>query len=208
MEKRPATDVFHDWALDGKDEGMERGHAASVTEMLGFISQRVAETGQQFSVVDVGCGNGWVVRKLRQHENCSYAMGIDGANAMISKAKSIDDSNDYILARLPDYLPDKKFDYIHSMEFLYYLNDPESMLKTFYEKWLKAGGWAVIGIDHYAENEDSLSWPEYVGVNMSTRTTEQWHRAWSDAGFVNIQQWIAGGENGVTLVFAGQKQSS
>ena len=208
MEKRPATDVFHDWALDGKDEGMERGHAASVTEMLGFISQRVAETGQQFSVVDVGCGNGWVVRKLRQHEKCSYAMGIDGANAMISKAKSIDDSNDYILAKLPDYLPDKKFDYIHSMEFLYYLNDPESMLKIFYEKWLKAGGWAVVGIDHYAENEDSLSWPEYVGVNMATRTTEQWHRAWSDAGFVNIQQWIAGGENGVTLVFAGQKQSS
>ena len=208
MEKRPATDVFHDWALDGKDEGMERGHAASVAEMFGFISQRVAETGHPFSVVDVGCGNGWVVRKLQQHENCSYAMGIDGANAMISKAKSIDDSNDYILAKLPDYLPDKKFDYIHSMEFLYYLNDPESMLKIFYEKWLKAGGWAVVGIDHYAENEDSLSWPEYVGVNMATRTTEQWHRAWSDAGFVNIQQWIAGGENGVTLVFAGQKQSS
>ena len=91
MEKRPATDVFHDWALDGKDEGMERGHAASVKEMLGFISQRVAETGQQFSVVDVGFGNGWFVRKLRQLENCIYAMGSDGANAMISKDKSIDD---------------------------------------------------------------------------------------------------------------------
>ena len=34
MDKRPATEVFHDWALVGKDEGMERGHAASVSEMI------------------------------------------------------------------------------------------------------------------------------------------------------------------------------
>ena len=33
MERRPATDVFHDWAVRGKDEGMERGHALSVAEM-------------------------------------------------------------------------------------------------------------------------------------------------------------------------------
>ena len=43
MDKRPATEVFHDWALVGKDEGMERGHAASVSEMIEFISQKVPE---------------------------------------------------------------------------------------------------------------------------------------------------------------------
>ena len=64
MGKRPATDVFHDWALVGKDEGMEKGHAASVNEMLGFIWQQVQSTDKNFSAVDVGCGNGWVVRKL------------------------------------------------------------------------------------------------------------------------------------------------
>ena len=40
MDKRPATEVFHDWALVGKDEGMERGHAASVSEMIEFISHK------------------------------------------------------------------------------------------------------------------------------------------------------------------------
>ena len=208
MGKRPATDVFHDWALVGKDEGMEKGHAASVSEMLEFIWQQVESTDMNFSAVDVGCGNGWVVRKLKSHENCEYAMGIDGAEAMIAKAKTIDANTDYAQALLPDFQPKRKFDFIHSMEFLYYLKEPENMLKLFHDNWLTDSGWAVIGIDHYAENEDSLSWPDYVGVHMSTRTTEQWQQAWMDAGFTNIKHWIAGGENGVTLVFVGQKQNS
>lgn len=207
MGKRPATDVFHDWALVGKDEGMEKGHAASVSEMLEFIWQQVESTDKNFSAVDVGCGNGWVVRKLKSHENCEYAMGIDGAEAMIAKAKTIDANTDYAQALLPDFQPKRKFDFIHSMEFLYYLKEPENMLKLFHDNWLEDDGWAVIGIDHYAENEDSLSWPDYVGVHMSTRTTEQWQQAWMDAGFTNIKHWIAGGENGVTLVFVGQKQN-
>ena len=208
MGKRPATDVFHDWALVGKDEGMEKGHAASVSEMLEFIWQQVESTDKNFSAVDVGCGNGWVVRKLKSHDNCEYAMGIDGAEAMIAKAKTIDANTDYAQALLPDFQPKRKFDFIHSMEFLYYLKEPENMLKLFHDNWLTDSGWAVIGIDHYAENEDSLSWPDYVGVHMSTRTTEQWQQAWMDAGFTNIKHWIAGGENGVTLVFVGQKQNS
>lgn len=207
MSKRPATDVFHDWALVGKDEGMERGHAASVSEMLSFISKQVEVFGKAFCAVDVGCGNGWVVRKLQSHDKCEYAMGVDGAEAMIAKAKTIDEKTDYIHALLPDYKPNRKFDFVHSMEFLYYLNDPENMLKLFHDYWLEDGGWAVIGIDHYAENEDSLSWPEYVGVHMATRTTKEWKKAWQDAGFVNINHWIAGGEGGVTLVFTGQKQA-
>ena len=55
--------------------------------------------------------------------------------------------------------------------------------------------------------KDSLSWPDYVGVHMATLTIEQWHQAWLDAGFINISHWIAGGDNGVTLVFTGQKLS-
>ena len=44
MAKRPATDVFHDWALVGKDEGMEKGHAFAVNEMLDFIFKPVSYT--------------------------------------------------------------------------------------------------------------------------------------------------------------------
>ena len=184
---------------------MERGHAQSVAEMIDFISVKSEQRGSNFSAVDVGCGNGWVVRILADIQLCQQAIGIDGAKAMIEKAKSIDSENQYVFAGLPDYSPIEKFDYVHSMEFLYYLEEPEKMLQVFYDDWLKEGGWAVIGIDHYMENEDSLSWPEHVGVNMATRTINQWEGAWKKAGFNNVEHWIAGGKEGVTLVFVGQK---
>ena len=205
MTRLSAVELFSNWADIGKDEGMELGHSHSVEVMISAAIKRI---NNPFKSIDVGCGNGWAVRRLANLPECSFSCGVDGSESMIRKARLIDPEGKYFVGSLPNWTPQEKFDLVISMEFLYYLNDPESMLKTFYEKWLKDGGWAIIGIDHYAENEDSLSWPEYVGVNMATRTTEQWHRAWSDAGFVNIQQWIAGGENGVTLVFAGQKQSS
>ena len=40
---------------------------------------------------------------------------------------------------------------------------------------------------------------------MATRTISQWETAWNKAGFNNVKHWIAGGEDGVTLVFVGQK---
>ena len=155
MERRPATDVFHDWALKGKDEGMEKGHAKSVGEMIDFIFEQVKDNENGFSSVDVGCGNGWVVRILSSHEKCNYALGLDGAQAMVEKALKIDPTGNYERVVLPNYTPQQKFDFIHSMEFLYYLDDPDEMLKLFFNDWLNEGGWAVIGIDHYLENEDS-----------------------------------------------------
>ena len=205
MERRPATDVFHDWALKGKDEGMEKGHAKSVGEMIDFIFEQVKNNENGFSSVDVGCGNGWVVRLLSSHEKCNYALGLDGAQAMIEKALKIDPTGNYEKVVLPNYTPQQKFDFIHSMEFLYYLDDPDEMLKLFFIDWLNEGGWAVIGIDHYLENKDSLSWPEHVGVNMATKSIQQWLDSWQDAGFSDISHWIAGGQDGVTLVIAGRK---
>ena len=205
MEMRKATDVFHDWALAGKDSGMESGHSFAVSEMLKFIFKDAEEAAKKFSAIDVGCGNGWVVRLLDNHELCEFAEGIDGAEAMIDKAKKIDPNGNYSISNLPEFKPIRKYDYLHSMEFLYYLDDPREMLRLFYNEWINHGGWAVIGIDHYLEHEESLGWPEHVGVKMTTLSTEQWIEAWKDAGFSNITHWQAGKKSPGTLVIAGKK---
>ena len=207
MEIRKATDVFHDWALAGKDLGMEKGHSYAVNEMLNFIFKEAAKMNKNFSAIDVGCGNGWVVRLIDNHELCDYAEGIDGAKAMIDKAKKIDQNGNYSVCNLPEFAPNRKYDFLHSMEFLYYLEDPQEMLKLFFDKWISDGGWAVIGIDHYLEHEESLGWPEHVGVRMTTLSTEQWLEAWKNAGFSNITHWQAGEKSPGTLVIAGQKKS-
>ena len=132
MAVRKATDVFHDWALAGKDKGMEKGHSSAVGEMLNFIFQNAEKKQETFSAIDVGCGNGWVVRLLKDHPLCSYAEGIDGAEAMISKAKEIDGEGNYSVRQLPEYMPSKRYDIIHSMEFLYYLEDSYLILYIYF----------------------------------------------------------------------------
>ena len=204
---REATDVFSEWAGVGRDEGMERGHAPAVSEMLAFGLARTAELGRSFRAIDVGCGNGWVVRQLQSMPFCTVAEGVDGAAGMIDKARSIDPEGRYHHAMLPDWSPDARVDLLTSMEVLYYLHDPAAMLRDFCTTWLAPGGWAVVGVDHYLEHEASLAWPEQVGVHMTTMSEEEWLQAWAAAGFSGITSWRAAGDPG-TLVIAGQAPSA
>ena len=61
---RQATDVFGEWAEKGRDIGMAKGHAVSVSEMLSFVIKERKELDKKFSFLDLGCGNGWVVRDV------------------------------------------------------------------------------------------------------------------------------------------------
>ena len=207
MSLRTAVEVFDDWAKLGKDTGMEKGHSAAVDEMLRFIFDKMDEEGKTFSAIDVGCGNGWVVRLFQENPSCEYALGIDGSNTMIEKARAIDSKGDYQIALLPGFNPGSKFDVVHSMEFLYYLQDPEILLKNIHDSWLKSGGWLVVGIDHYFENKESLSWPEHVGVFMNTKGEKEWVEMWKESGFNSIVSWRANANFGSsgTLVIAGRK---
>ena len=91
MGEISAVDLFSTWAETGKDEGMETGHAPSVEFM---ITKSIPKLNGDFSAIDIGCGNGWLVRKLNTFENCLNCKGIDGSESMISKAKNIDADGD------------------------------------------------------------------------------------------------------------------
>lgn len=176
---RSATEVFSEWALAGKDAGMEKGHAPAVQAMLAAAEPHLPDN---FSAIDLGCGNGWVVRIL-EAMGASHAAGVDGARAMIDKARAVDPEGTYHHGLLPDWNPPQKYDLIHTMEFLYYLKDPAAMIQLIHDHWLNPGGVFVMGVDHYAEHEASLSWPEHVGVSMTTLTTQEWHDVIRKAGF-------------------------
>ena len=128
MSLRSATDLFSEWADVGRDEGMERGHSASVEVML---KELLEGWNRPFRAMDIGCGNGWVVRRLSAHALCSHASGVDGAPSMIAKARTIDPDGDYIEAMLPEWTPGAPYDLVHTMECLYYLEDPLGSFKRF-----------------------------------------------------------------------------
>ena len=185
---KKATEVFGEWAVKGKDKGMEKSHALPVGEMLDFLFSKKKD---KFTFLALGCGNGWVVRQVAKNPLCIRAVGIDGAEKMISNAKSLSDSTEYILADIDTFQSVDKYDIIHSMEVLYYLDNPKEVIKKISEDWLKDNGRLIIGIDHYYENLESHSWQEKVGTRMLLLKEEEWLDMFKEAGFKQIESWRA-----------------
>ncbi|MEC7350509.1 MAG: class I SAM-dependent methyltransferase [Candidatus Thermoplasmatota archaeon] len=183
MSLRSATDLFSEWADVGRDEGMERGHSASVEVML---KELLEGWNRPFRAMDIGCGNGWVVRRLSAHALCSHASGVDGAPSMIAKARTIDPDGDYIEAMLPEWTPGAPYDLVHTMECLYYLEDPLGFLQTLHDEWMLPGGRLIIGVDHYTENPASHDWGPSLNVHMALLSMDDWTSGLKEAGFTDI----------------------
>ena len=236
---KKATDVFGEWAEEGKDEKMAKHHAFAVNDMLEYALGERANIGKNFSFLDVGCGNGWVVGSVAEYKLCERSVGIDGAKKMIEKAKWYLDSDDeeailnnnwgeasglyvvhtsgnkvdprkkieYILADINSFESEDKYDLIHSMEVLYYLDDPSEIIKKISDSWLNDNGRLIVGVDHYYENTDSHSWQEKVGTRMLMLRESEWINIFKMAGLNEVQSWRYGKDKdwAGTLVITGKK---
>ena len=186
---RKATDVFGEWAQKGKDEGMEKSHAIPVDEMIEFALKERLEINKTFSFLDLGCGNGWVVRKIAKNILCNQAVGIDGAEQMIFNAKSRGGNAKYILANINTYDSPEKYDLIHSMEVLYYLDNPLEIVRKISDSWLNKGGRLIVGVDHYYENTESHSWQKSIDTRMHMLKEIEWVQILERAGLSDVESW-------------------
>ena len=204
---RIATEVFGEWADQGKDIGMEKGHALAVEDMISFAIQERASLGRNFNFLDLGCGNGWVVRKLENDPLCFRSVGIDGAKQMIKKARNSDKKSEYLHENIDTYNSPEKFDLIHSMEVLYYLKNPALTLKNITDSWLNKGGRLIAGVDLYDENQESHSWEEKVGTKMMMLKEAEWIEIFSSAGLKEVTSWRSNQNKNWagTLVLTGKK---
>ena len=207
MGMKKATEVFGEWAEEGKDVDMEKTHAMPVNEMIDFALVERANIGRNFSFLDLGCGNGWVVRDVAKTKLCHRSVGIDGAEQMIANAESRGGKTEYILADINSFDSDTKYDLIHSMEVLYYLDDPSETVKKISDSWLSNNGRLIVGIDHYYENIDSHSWQEKVGTRMLMLKEFEWVNIFKTAGLNQVQCWRSCQDKdwAGTLVITGKK---
>jgi len=184
--KRNPIEVFSDWADLDKDFGMEENHKLAVENMLSFAFKK--ET--PFSFIDAGCGNGWVVRQVLQNPLCQKAIGIDGSQKMIHKAKKIDPNSSYLCADLMHWTPDTRVDIVHSMEVFYYLENPKKLIQNIFKSWLKEGSRLIIGLDYYLENKASHDWSDNCGIaNMKLLSENDWIAFFKEAGFHSVENW-------------------
>ena len=200
--------TFNDWAIADKDLDMQRGHEAPVDFMFNLVSEKTNVFKNDFSFLDVGCGNGWVVRKISKLQKCILAEGVDGAPEMINKAKRYDSKNNYYTEDIEDWIPNKKYDIIFSMEVFYYFKDPQKIINNLVQS-LNSGGVLVIGIDHYAENIPSLNWDKEYNISTNTLYINDWKQLFIDANLNNVAKVQYGESNDWqgTLILLGNKKT-
>ena len=177
MDKVKKT--FDSWAASGRSELMEKEHSKTVLKFLNSTS-----FSKPFSFLDVGCGNGWVVRKISQLDNCKKAVGIDKSKKMVLKAnlKKKSPNESYVVSDIISWKYNGKFDYIFSMESLYYSLPMESALKKIY-KLLKPRGQFFCGTDFYKDNKATTQWSKMMKVPLDLRSKNQWKKMFEEIGF-------------------------
>ena len=102
----------------------------------------------------------------------------------------------------------EKVDLVHSMEVLYYIEKPESLIHHIYSNWLKDKARLIIGIDFYFENTNSHDWPEKFGISMMQLFDEStWKSFLINVGFKKVESWRVGAKKNWsgTLILTGTK---
>ena len=202
--KNKNIELFDKWAQSGKDISMENGHSKSVDFMLKILDEK-SLFGNKFSFLDLGWGNGWVVKKISKNNLCNLAVGIDGSENMIKNAKLNSKDEIFINENIENWHWNKKFNIVFSMETLYYVKDIDYLLKNIYSNLLADKGSIIIGVDHYLENKPSLMWGEDYNLDIVTLSVKQWEKLFFKNKFKNIKLYFTGQKddwNGTLVIYA------
>jgi SAM-dependent methyltransferase len=183
--------LFDVWANTGRSEEMEKGHGTTVNQFLDKLSLK-----ENFRFLDIGCGNGWVVRKMSKKSSCIKAIGIDKSKLMIKNAKSKLSSNkeSYFATDLEKWATKEKFDVIFSMESLYYSVPMEPALEKVF-KLLKQNGVFYCGTDFYSDNHLTTRWLKDMNVPMDLRSETEWKKMFRDVGFTTRSKHVTDPKN-------------
>ncbi len=181
---RSPIEVFSNWVDNGKDEGMEKNHFKPVMKMIDLF-----DTNSEFTCIDAGCGNGWLVNYLSKMNNCKKSIGVDGSSKMIIKAKK-HSNNEFYCSDLLKWKPKNKVDVVFSMEVFYYFKRPRILIQHIFDNWIKKDGKLIMGIDHYYENEECHEWKKQINVDtMELIKINEWKNFFKKSGFKNVKEY-------------------
>lgn len=171
--------TFDKWAQNGRAELMEIEHGKNVLKFFQTIS-----FDKLFTFLDVGCGNGWVVRTIAKEANCKKAIGIDKSKNMVTQAKKkiVNNKEKFIHTDIESWNSRTRFDFIFSMESLYYADSIEVALKKIF-KLLRPGGQFFCGTDFYTDNKTTARWANIMKIQMHLHSKKEWKKLFHNAGF-------------------------
>ena len=172
-------ETFDKWAEKGRAELMEEEHGKNVSKFLESIL-----FDKPFTFLDVGCGNGWIVRKIAKEKYCKKSIGIDKSEKMIIQAKKKTESKkeEYIHTDIESMNHRGRFNFVFSMESLYYTDSIEIALEKIF-KLLKPGGQFFCGTDFYTDNKATARWAGIMKIQMHLHSKKEWREFFKKTGF-------------------------
>jgi len=175
---------FNRWAEAGRGDGMEQDHLPITLPVL--EKMRLAPTN---NVLDVGCGSGWLSRRLGKLVCDGRVVGMDISDEMVRIARRNSREQDNLLfitgeaAEIP-WEPNF-FTHAISIESAYYWPDPGAGLKEIH-RVLRPGGSAWILINYYRDNSHCHQWGALLAVKTHLLSAEEWSGLFRAVGFDQV----------------------
>lgn len=175
---------FDRWAEAGRGEGMEKDHLPITLPVLERM--RPAATD---NVLDVGCGAGWLSRRMSRLVPEGRVVGMDISDEMIRVARrnSLDQHNVLYVTGEAGEIPWEPgfFHQAVSVESSYYWPNPAAGMKEIY-RVLRDGGSAWILINYYRDNAHCHQWGPLLAVTTHLLSAGEWAGLFREAGFGEV----------------------
>lgn len=175
---------FNRWTEAGRGEGMEQDHLPITLPVLERM--RLAATD---NVLDVGCGAGWLSRRLAKRVPEGRVVGMDISDEMIRVARrgSLDYENILYVTGEVGEIPWEANFFTHtiSVESAYYWPEPAAGMKEIF-RVLQPGGVAWMLINYYRDNPHCHQWGPLLAVPTHLLLAEEWADLFRAAGFTGV----------------------
>ncbi|HEV2196580.1 MAG TPA: class I SAM-dependent methyltransferase [Candidatus Acidoferrum sp.] len=176
---------FNRWAEAGRGEGMEQEHLPITLPVL--EKMRLAPTD---NLLDIGCGAGWLSRRLAKLVPQGRVVGMDVSDEMIRHARraSLDFENLMFVTGEVAEIPWEPnfFSHAISVESSYYWPDPAAGIRELF-RVIRPGGSAWILINYYRDNPHCHQWGNLLAVKTHLLSVEEWSDFFRAAGFGHVR---------------------
>ena len=175
---------FNRWAEAGRGEGMERDHLPIALPVLEKMKLAITD-----NVLDVGCGSGWLSRRLAQLVPEGRVIGMDISDEMIRVARRTSQNFEnvmFVTGEVEEIPWDNNFfSQAISVESSYYWPDPAVGIKELF-RVMHPGGRTWILINYYKDNPHCHQWGELLSVKTHLLSAKEWNELFRAAGFATV----------------------
>jgi arsenite methyltransferase len=179
-------DEFNRWAEAGRGEGMEQDHLPITLPVLEKMGLAATD-----NVLDVGCGSGWLSRRLAKRVMEGRVVGMDISDEMIRVARrtSLDFENILYATGEVAEIPWEAnfFNHAISVESAYYWPEPAAGVREIF-RVLRPGGAAWILINYYRDNPHCHQWGPLLAMPTHLLSAEEWKEFFQATGFGEVEQ--------------------